>query len=59
MGRGERAVLRRIQETRINLKTGVVVIAIALLIWAAVVYINIRDFVPPELQGPVDSTATR
>ena len=38
-----------IREARINLKTGLVVIGLALLVWAIVVYVNLRDFVPAEL----------
>jgi hypothetical protein len=45
-------MLGRIRNTRIDLKTGPVVIALALAAWAVVVYVNVRDFVPEELTGP-------
>ena len=40
---------------RINLKTGLVIIALALTVWAVVVYVNLRDFVPDELTQPVEA----
>lgn len=45
-------MLEWIREARIDLKTGIVIIAIALAVWAAVVYVNLRDFVPEELTQP-------
>ncbi len=44
-----------IRDARINLKTGLVVIAITLAIWAVVVFVNIRDFVPEELTQPIEA----
>ena len=41
-----------IRNARINLKTGLVIIALALAVWAIVVYVNVRDFVPVELTQP-------
>ncbi|MEM7414752.1 MAG: hypothetical protein AAF389_04590 [Gemmatimonadota bacterium] len=41
-----------IREARINFKTGIIVIAIALAVWAVVVYVNLQDFVPDELTQP-------
>lgn len=41
-----------IREARINLKTGLIVIALALAVWAVVIYVNLRDFVPVELTQP-------
>ena len=41
-----------IRNARINLKTGLIVIALALAVWAVVVYVNVRDFVPEELTRP-------
>lgn len=52
-------MLKWIRGTRVNLKTGLFVVALTLLIWALVVYVNIRDFVPEEYLTPVDSAATR
>lgn len=43
-----------IRGARINFKTGLVIIAIALAVWAAVVYVNLRDFVPEELTQPTE-----
>ena len=45
-----------IREARINLKTGIAIIVIALAVWAAVVYVNLRDFVPEELTQPTEGT---
>ena len=46
-------MLRKIQGARVGRKTALVIIALALALWAAVVYVNIRDFVPEELTEPV------
>lgn len=45
-------MLDRIRNARIDLRTGIVVIAIALAVWAVVVYVNLRDFVPEEVTQP-------
>ena len=47
-------MLEWIRGARINFKTGVVIIAIALAIWAVVVYANLTDFVPDELTQPTE-----
>lgn len=44
-----------IRNARIDLRTGIVVIALALAAWAVVVYVNIRDFVPEEITEPGSS----
>ena len=44
-----------IRDARINLKTGLIVIALALALWAVVVYVNVRDFVPEELTQPTEA----
>jgi hypothetical protein len=41
-----------IRNARVNLKTGLVIVALALAVWAVVVYVNVRDFVPEELTRP-------
>jgi len=41
-------MLKWIREARIDLRTGLVVIALALMAWAVVIYVNMRDFVPDE-----------
>jgi hypothetical protein len=45
-------VLDWVRNARIDLRTGIVVIAIALAVWAVVVYVNLRDFVPEEITQP-------
>lgn len=42
-----------IRGARINLKTGLVIIALALAVWAVFIYVNVRDFVPDEVTQPV------
>lgn len=48
-------MLEWIRGARINLKTGLVIIALALAVWAVVVYVNLRDFVPDELTPPTEA----
>jgi len=45
-------MLKWIRGTRLSMKTTIVVIVLALAVWAMVVYVNIRDFVPEELLEP-------
>ena len=45
-------MLDRIRGARVNRKAALIVIALALALWAAVVYVNVRDFVPEELTAP-------
>lgn len=45
-----------IRSARIDARTGIVVIVLALLVWAVVVYVNVRDFVPEELTQPMESS---
>jgi hypothetical protein len=45
-------MLNWIRNARLDWKTGVVIIALALAVWAAVVYVNVRDFVPDEITQP-------
>ncbi len=47
-------MIRRIQDVRIGFKTGLVVIAVALVLWALVSYARIKDFVPNEFKHPVE-----
>lgn len=44
-----------IRGARINMKTGLVIIVLALAAWAVVIYVNMRDFVPDELTQPVEA----
>ena len=52
-------MLRWLRGKRFDVKTTIIVLVVALLAWAMVVYVNLRDFVPEELLTPVDSAATR
>lgn len=45
-----------IRNARIDFKTGLVIILIVLAVWAVVVYVNVRDFVPEELTRPAEET---
>lgn len=45
-------MLEWIRGARINMKTGLVIIALALAAWAVVVYANLQGFVPEELTQP-------
>ncbi len=47
-------MLEWIRGARINFRTGLAIIAIALAIWAFVVYANVADFVPEELTPPTE-----
>ena len=38
-----------IRKARLDMKTGLFIIALALAMWAVVIYVNIRDFVPDEV----------
>ena len=49
-------MLKWIREFRLDLKTTVVILVIALIGWAFVIYSNIRDFVPDELTEPAGET---
>lgn len=48
-------MIRNIRSARVNLKTGLFIIALALLMWAMVVYVGVRDFVPDEFKDPVET----
>ena len=48
-------MLEWIRNARINLKTGLFIVALALALWAVVVYVNLRDFVPEELTQPTEA----
>ena len=47
-------MIRRIRDAHVDLRTGVIIIALALLVWGAVTYVKIRDLVPEELAEPVE-----
>ena len=44
-------MLRRIRGARVNRKTALFVVLLALAAWAVVVYVNVRDFVPEEIRS--------
>ena len=48
-------MIKNIRGARVNLKTGLVILALALLMWAMVVYVRVRDFVPDEFQDPAET----
>jgi uncharacterized membrane-anchored protein len=43
-------MMKQMRGTRVSLKTTILVIVLALIVWALVVFVNVRDFVPEELQ---------
>jgi hypothetical protein len=45
-------VFGRIRGARVSRRTALVVFLLALAVWAIVVYVNVRDFVPDELTEP-------
>ena len=50
-------MLKLIRDARIDFRTGIVVIVLALAAWAAVIYLNARDMIPAEFrEAPVEST---
>jgi hypothetical protein len=42
-------MLKNIRGARVSFKTFAIVVALALLVWAVVVYVQIRDFMPDEV----------
>jgi hypothetical protein len=48
-------MIRRIRAARVDLRTGILIIALALLVWGVVAYVRIRDFVPAELTQPAEA----
>lgn len=48
-------MLRWIRGKRLDLRTTIVVLILAFLMWGLVTYVRIRDFVPEELKQPVES----
>ena len=49
-------MLKWLRGKRFDMKTTVIALVIAGLIYAVFVYVNIRDFVPEELTEPVGET---
>ena len=52
-------MLKWMRGKRFDLKTTVIVIVVALIAWAFVIYANIQDFVPEELRQEEPPTAPR
>ena len=48
-------MIKNIRTARVNLKTGLIILGLALLMWAMVVYVGVRDFVPDEFKEPVET----
>lgn len=46
-------MLKWIRGARLDFRTGVVILILAILAWAMVIYVNARDFVPEELTDTV------
>ena len=49
-------MLESIRKGRVSFKTGIVIIALTLAVWAVMVYVNMRDIVPDELTQPTQQT---
>jgi len=45
-------MLGRIRGARVSRKTALIVLLLALAMWATFVYVNVNDFVPDELTEP-------
>jgi hypothetical protein len=56
--RQEDSVLKWIREARLDFKTGLFLLVLAVIMWAVVTYVGIRDFVPSELTEPVEAPTT-
>jgi len=52
-------MLRRIREARLDFRTGIIVIVLALIMWGVVTWVRIRDFVPDEFKEPQGDTPVR
>lgn len=48
-------MLRRIRTARIDFKTGVILLALALIVWALFAWARIVDFVPEEFRQPAEA----
>lgn len=51
-------MIRRIRSVRFSMRTSIIIIALALIVWGIVTYVRIRNFVPPELSQPQDAPRT-
>lgn len=46
-------MIRRIRGARVDYRTGILIIALALLVWGVMAYVRMRDLVPEEYTRPV------
>lgn len=51
-------MLKSIRNARIDFRTGIVVIVLALAVWGIMIYVNMRDIVPEEYRALADSADT-
>ncbi|MDH5760727.1 MAG: hypothetical protein OEZ65_14155 [Gemmatimonadota bacterium] len=52
-------MLKWIREFRFDLKTTLILLALALAGWGVVVYVNVKEFIPVEYRAVPDSTEGR
>ncbi len=45
-------MLKKIRSVRLDLRTSIILLVLALLAWAFIIYANIQEFVPEELRAP-------
>jgi uncharacterized membrane protein len=50
-------MIRKIRDARVDFRTGVIIIALALLVWGVVTYVRVRDLVPEEFAEPAGPPA--
>lgn len=48
-------MLKWIREARLDFKTGIFLLVLAVLMWAVFTYVRIRDLVPPEMTEPLEA----
>lgn len=52
-------MLKWIREARLDFRTGIVLLVLALLMWGVVTWVRIRDFVPEEFRQEESGTPVR
>jgi hypothetical protein len=52
-------MLRWIRKARLDFRTGIIVIILALIVWGVVAWVRVRDFVPEEFKEPRSETPVR
>ena len=48
-------MLKWIRGARLDMKTGIAIILLSLIVWGVMIYVNVRDFVPEELTQPTET----